>query len=644
MGAGSIVAVVLQSAAMFRWCAALAALAVPALAATLVLGGGCSSSKDTPPGGDAGADVVDPACLAFQKSDPVDIPDPPIHTPRWAFEPWLSKDYSSSDDTRAFVKESLARGIPVGVAVLDSPWETNYNTFVPDETAGRYANFDAMVSELTSENVKLVVWITQFENSLSFDIEIGSNTHYDTDNPTYDFGLSCGFFVNGGAEYGWYKGTGASVDFFNPAAVRWWRSLQDALLARNIAGYKIDFGDSYLTSDPVDTAAGSNAHQAYSEAYYKELYDYATTVKKGDFLTMVRGWDQSYGFAGRTYARPENAPVVWDGDNRHDWVGVVDALHTTFMNATLGYVVIGSDLGGYLDRDDQNLTAPPIPFDSLVFDRWVAMSALSPLMQLHSREDYMPWTIPDHTDETVALYTYWATFHHEIAPFFYSLAEESYAKSAPGIVRPVADSSAWAGDWRYTLGDAFLVAPLLDATGTRDVALPAGAKWYDWFAPAADAAAGGTTVKGYDATDRAKYPLFVREGAIVPMAVDRATVPVGTAASSTAWTVLAYPGATSTSFALHEEDDTTTTLSTVATTGALSFKADRAVKPLLVRLRADAGASAVKVNGAAASSVASFDALAASTGAAWFLETATRSAWVRVPAGASAVSVDVTSP
>ena len=24
---------------------------------------------------------------------------PTIHTPRWAFEPWLSKDYSSTDDT-----------------------------------------------------------------------------------------------------------------------------------------------------------------------------------------------------------------------------------------------------------------------------------------------------------------------------------------------------------------------------------------------------------------------------------------------------------------------------------------------------------------------------------------------------------------
>ena len=82
------------------------------------------------------------------------------------------------------------------------------------------------------------------------------------------------------------------------------------------------------------------------------------------------------------------------------------------------------------------------------------MSALSPLMQLHSRADAMPWTIPDPTGETVALYTYWASLHHELAPFFYSLAEETYAKKAPGILRPIAgDRAAWAGDFRYARTD-----------------------------------------------------------------------------------------------------------------------------------------------------------------------------------------------
>jgi alpha-glucosidase (family GH31 glycosyl hydrolase) len=55
--------------------------------------------------------------------------------------PWISKDISTRDDTRAFVAGFRERDIPVGVVVLDSPWETNYNTFVPNPT--RYPDFEA---------------------------------------------------------------------------------------------------------------------------------------------------------------------------------------------------------------------------------------------------------------------------------------------------------------------------------------------------------------------------------------------------------------------------------------------------------------------------------------------------------------------
>jgi alpha-D-xyloside xylohydrolase len=382
--------------------------------------------------------------------------------------------------------------------------------------------------------------------------------------------------------------------------------------------------------------------QIRRESHYRELHAYATTKKQGDFVTMVRGWDTSYDFAPRTYARPEDAPVVWDGDNRRDWVGVADAMNTTLMNASLGYVVIGSDLGGYLDHDDQN-AATKIPFDPLVFLRWTAMGALSPLMQLHSRSDYMPWTVPQDADEITADYRYWATLHHELVPFFYSLAQESYAKRASGIVRPVGDATTWPGDFRYMLGDAFLVAPILDATGTRDVTLPAGHSWFDWF-KGGPAIPGGTTLQAYDATDHARYPLYVASGAIVPLHVDSDVVPVGVAASAGAWTILAYPSTAPSSFTLYEDDDTTTQLTAVAAGGSLQFGASRAVKPILVRLHADAAPTGATVNGAAAAQVADLATLAASSGAAWFDDTGTGSAWVRAPASAGALQVVVTTP
>src|SRR6185369_14058340 len=166
---------------------------------------------------------------------------------------------------------------------------------------------------------------------------------------------------------------------------------------------------------------------------------------------MVRAWDVSYGFAGRFYARPEHAPVAWMGDNRRDWVGLADALDEMFRSTSAGYAVVGSDIGGYLDRDDKDLTGPQIPFDPVVFARWTALGALSPFMQLHGRANITPWDVMQNNDEIVNLYRYWAKLHHELVPFFYSLSEEAHA-GGKMIMRPVGAMDTWAGDFRFSLG------------------------------------------------------------------------------------------------------------------------------------------------------------------------------------------------
>ena len=500
------------------------------LVLTLVafLAGACGDA----PVGDFGSSPPPDACAYTDEP----IPEPAIHTPRWAFEPWISKDISTADDTRDFVGGFQSRDIPVGVVVLDSPWETQYNTFVPSPS--RYPGFPELVSELGAGGVRVVLWVTQMVNTTSFDFEDGGDSYVGA-SPNFDEGLECGFFVNEGQTFGWWKGVGAAVDFFDPRAAAWWHRQQDPLLEMGVAGFKLDFGDSYVRSDFIDTAKGKVLHQDYSEAYYRDFYAYGVSKRGPDeFVTMVRPWDESYDFEGRFFARKEHAPVGWVGDNRRDWVGLADALDHIFRSAGAGYVVLGSDIGGYLDRDDKTLE--PVAFDFDVLARWTAMGALMPFMELHGRANLAPWTVPESPDEMVALWRYWATLHHELVPFFYSLAEEAYASGGP-ILHPEGEPAAWPGDYRYRLGEAFLVAPILDGTGQRAVALPSGARWLDWWDPAGDPIDGGQTVVA-DAADRSRIPLFVREGAIVPLAVEGDATGLGTAASAGHLTVLAYPG------------------------------------------------------------------------------------------------------
>jgi alpha-D-xyloside xylohydrolase len=208
-------------------------------------------------------------------------------------------------------------------------------------------------------------------------------------------------------------------------------------------------------------------------------------------------------------------------------------------------------------------------------------------------------------------------------------------------MRPVGAMASWSGDYRFQLGDALLVAPLLDDMGRRDVALPAGVRWYDWWNPAGDALAGGQTLAQYDATDLARIPLFVREGAIVPAEVANDVTGLGDAASSGALTLLVYPGAAASRFVLTEQDDSTTEVGCSASGTSAQVTLARAVRTTVLRVRRDGVTSAVSVNGAALtgqSDRAAFDA--ASTG--WWVDTAHRWVWVKLAPSAGAVTVSLT--
>ena len=552
---------------------------------------------------DFGADVHAPdlneACTyAVTTPENVPIPDR-IHTPRWAFEPWISKDISDAADTYAFVDGFRSRDIPVGVVVLDSPWETNYNTFIPNPD--RYPNFDQMVADLRSSGVRTVLWMTQLTNEGSFDVEVGGDI-YDGAASNHAEALACGFFVNDGEQYTWWKGRGGSIDFFNPTARQWWHEQQDPLYELGIAGWKLDFGDSYVHGDTVRTAAGEVPHQQYSESYYKDFYDYGIhRLGHDEFVTMVRAWDESYNHEGRFHARPEHAPVVWVGDNRRDWFGLEDALDHIFRSAAAGYVVIGSDLGGYLDRDDKSL-ATRIPFDRTNFMRWLAQSALTPFMQLHGRANLTPWTLPDDPDpdESVAHYRFWSHLHTELIPFWYSLAEASYAGEASGIIRPLGAESTWAGDYRYMLGDALLVAPILDETGLRDVDVPDG-QYYDWWD---DQMYVGPSTFTFDVSDDLRrIPLLVKRGAIIPIVSSSDVAGLTEGGLGAADVVLTWPATTLTSFVVHDDDDQTTTVDVQDRTDDVRIATSRARRPLVVRLRFDDVVTSVTVDGVAVTEV-----------------------------------------
>ena len=577
---------------------------------------------------------ADPACAQLAEEAP--LPAPSRSTPRWIFEPWISKDISDTDDTYAFVDGFRSRGIPVGAVVLDSPWETQYTTFAPSQT--RYHDFPRLVADLHARDVRVVLWTTQLVNEASFDAEPGGD-HYEGPSPNLAEGERCGFFVDSARRFIWWKGTGAAVDFMNARARTWWHRQQDAVLDL-IDGWKLDFGDSYVDEATVHTLAGEVPRQAYSEAYYRDFLAYGRMRRGDGFVTMVRGWDRSYQFEGRFFARPEHAPIAWAGDNRRDFVGLADALDTMFRSAKAGYVVVGSDIGGYLDFDDVD-SSIRVPFDLDVFHRWIAVGALSPFMQLHGRANLTPWTVPSEPDRTVAIYRYWASLHHALVPFLHSLATAAHAGGAP-LVEPVGPEASWPGDFRYVLGGAFLVAPVVAPGGDRMVALPEGARWYDFWRPDADALAGGQLV-AWRGADSMRIPVYVREGAIVPVAIDSDVLGLGTVETAGHLVLLVWPSPSRSTFTLVREGGDRTDVGAVIAGGRARVALSGFSEPLLLRVRVGAQPASVSAAPGMLAAVATRDALEAAR-SGFYYEAATRSVWVKEQAQPGGDEVTIVLP
>ncbi|MGE3269261.1 MAG: TIM-barrel domain-containing protein [Chloroflexota bacterium] len=448
------------------------------------------------------------AISSLALSNPLSTPEPPRPplTPRWAYEPWVWEDEENdADATVALVDGYLQRDIPVGAVIVDSPWQTNYNTF---EMSPEYGDPTRLVSRLRDRNIRVIFWATGFININSND---GPGRGI---SPNYHEALARGYFVNGGLSYEWDKGEGSAVDFFNPDAVAWWYTQMDKAWAYGIDGWKVDSPEGNLP-DKVQTAAGWKTNREYGDQYYRAFYRYVAD-RDPDAIIMARPVD-----TGTVYAPVEANPAGWVGDQEADWGprGIEEALDNILESAALGFSMLGSDIGGY---------RPGERFDRL-FVRWAQLGALSPLMENGGRGEHRPWKLDE---DLTATYRYFAKLHHQLVPYLYGHGVAASEGGQP-IIRD-GDRSAR----HYLLGEDLFVAPIVTRDDSRQVELPGDSRWYDYWDDIQPIPGG--TVLDYQA-DMPRMPLFIRAGAIIPMQVSDGVTGHGSLASAGALTLVLYP-------------------------------------------------------------------------------------------------------
>lgn len=201
---------------------------------------------------------------------------------------------------------------------------------------------------------------------------------------------------------------------------------------------------------------------------------------------------------------------TWCGDNYTSWDSLQYNIPIITGMGLSGQPNEGADIGGF---------AGPAPEEEL-FVRWVQQGIFQARFSIHSASNDNTVTEPWMFRGSADLIRNAILLRYRMAPYLYSAEYEANQTGAP-IMRALVyefqnDPKVYEESFEFLFGRDILVANVIEkGAKTRKVYLPAGCKWYDWSDNFA-CYEGGQTIE--IPVTMESIPMFIREGAIIPMA------------------------------------------------------------------------------------------------------------------------------
>lgn len=386
-----------------------------------------------------------------------DLTGYPSMPPLWSFGVWMSRmTYFGADEVNGICDRLRHEHYPCDVIHLDTGWfrtdwlcEWKFNE-------ERFPEPEKFIRNLNKHGFRVSLWQLPYvaENAEQID-EARANDY---------IGPLTKKQASEGSNFSAldYAGT---IDFTYPAATEWYKSLLRNLLNMGVSCIKTDFGENIHMDAVYKGMKPELLNNLYALLYQKAAYE-VTKEATGDGIVWARS----------AWAGCQRYPLHWGGDSCSSWDGLAGSLKGGLHFGLSGFAFWSHDVPGFHTLPNFMNSC----VDDDVYLRWTQFGVFTSHIRYHGTNKREPWHYP----AIAALVKRWWRLRYCLIPYIVRESEKAihsgHALVEAMIFRNPADITCRHIDDQYYFGEDFLVAPVMNSEGIRDIYLPKG-EWIDFF-------------------------------------------------------------------------------------------------------------------------------------------------------------------